>query len=60
MNKAREKVAPATRKRGADAHFLPKSKGHELANLEDKKLEQGLEKKRGWIRSAKHHPARLG
>jgi hypothetical protein len=41
--KARKKVAPAATKRGADAHVPPKSKGHPLANEEDKKLEQGLE-----------------
>jgi hypothetical protein len=42
MKKARKKVAPAAKKRGADAHVPPKSKGHQLAKEEDKKLEQGL------------------
>jgi hypothetical protein len=43
MNKARRKVQPAAKKRGADAHVPPKSGDHRLANEEDRKLEQGLE-----------------
>ena len=41
MNKVRKKVAPAAKKRGADAH-VP-ARAHRLANEEDRKLEQGLE-----------------
>jgi hypothetical protein len=43
VNKARKIVAPAAQKRGADAHVPPKSRGHQSANEEDKKLEQSLE-----------------
>jgi hypothetical protein len=43
MTKARKKVAPAAKKRGADAHVPGKSRGHRPANEEDRKLEQGLE-----------------
>ena len=43
MSKARKKVAPAAKKRGADAHVPSKSKAHRLASEEDRKLEQGLE-----------------
>ena len=43
MKKARKKVAPAAKKRGADAQVPRKSKDHGLANEEDRKLEQGLE-----------------
>ena len=42
MNKARKKVAPAAKKRGADANVPPKSVGHR-ADEENRKLEQGLE-----------------
>jgi hypothetical protein len=41
MNKVSKKVAPAAKKRGADAH-VP-GRAHRLANEEDRKLEQGLE-----------------
>jgi hypothetical protein len=43
MNKTRKKVAPAAKKRGADAHVPGKSRAHRLPNEEDRKLEQGLE-----------------
>ena len=43
MDKARKKVAPAAKKRGADAHVPAKSRAPRLTNEEDRKLEQGLE-----------------
>jgi hypothetical protein len=43
MNEARRKVAPAAKKRGADAEVPRKSGDRGLANEEDRKLEQGLE-----------------
>ena len=43
MNKARKKIAPAAKKRGADAHVPHKSRQHRLPNEGDRKLEQGLE-----------------
>jgi hypothetical protein len=43
MNTASKKIAPAAKKRGADAHVPPKSRHHRLANEDDRKLEQGLE-----------------
>jgi len=43
MNKARKKIAPAAKKRGADAHVPHKARRHRLVNEEDRKLEQGLE-----------------
>jgi hypothetical protein len=39
MNKARMKVAPAAKKRGADVHVPSKSSAHRPANEEDRKLE---------------------
>ena len=43
MEKTREKVQPAAKKRGADAQVPPKGRDHRLANEDDRKLEQGLE-----------------
>ena len=43
MNKTRKKVAPAAKKRGADAHVPSKSRDHRLPIEEDRRLEQGLE-----------------
>ena len=53
MKKVKKKVAPAAKKRGADAHVPSKSRAHRLANEEDRKLEQGLEESMaGRIRQA--------
>ena len=43
MNKARKKIQPAAKKRGADPNVPKKSGGPRLANAKDRKLEQGLE-----------------
>jgi hypothetical protein len=41
MNK--KKVAPAAKKRGADAHVPSQSRDHRPPTEEDRRLEQGLE-----------------
>ena len=43
MNKTRKKVAPAAKKRGADAHAPSQSRDRRAPTEEDRKLEQGLE-----------------
>ena len=43
MDKTRRKVAPAAKKRGADAHVPSKFRDHRLPIEEDSRLEQGLE-----------------
>jgi hypothetical protein len=42
MNESRKQVAPAAKKRGADAHVPSKSPDHRPTE-EDRRLEQGLE-----------------
>lgn len=43
MNKSKKKVAPAAKKRGADAHVPSKSRDRRPPTEADRKLEQGLE-----------------
>ena len=43
MNKTRKKVAPAAKKRGADAHVPSQSRHRRPPTEEDRRLEQGLE-----------------
>jgi hypothetical protein len=39
----RQKVAPAAKKRGADAHVPSKSRAHRRSTEDERRLEQGLE-----------------
>jgi hypothetical protein len=43
MNTSKKKVAPAAKKRGADAHVPSKSRGRRPPTEADRRLEQGLE-----------------